>query len=99
MTFRTVVRDGLIVINTHGELPDGTPVEVVRTPSAESNNTRTVKKRSKSARGASKPAGGVSDPIEALAGIWKDRPDWKGKTTSQIAAELREKSLGRRPRG
>jgi hypothetical protein len=91
MTFRTVVRDGLIVINTHGELPDGTPVEVVRTRSGHKSVSaprRQVKKTKAPAK---------KKPIRELAffGMWKDRPEWKGKTTLEIQKELREKALGR----
>jgi hypothetical protein len=31
----------------------------------------------------------------AARGTWKDRPEWKGMTAIQIAAELRRSALGR----
>ena len=93
MTFRTVVQDGLIVVNTHGALPDGTAVDVVPA------------RRARPRKGESrKPSAGSKSPKKkrlrdlAFFGMWKDRPEWKGKSTLEIAAELREKALGRRTR-
>jgi hypothetical protein len=82
MTFRTVVRDGLIVINTHGEIPDGTPVELVRIPSE------------KGRRGASRQKSG--DTFVAIVGAWRDQPAWKGKSSVEVATELRRRRMGER---
>lgn len=94
--FRTVVRDGLIVINTHGEVPDGTPVEVMRTADRATN--RAGKKAAKKSKKKSKQK---TPPLDNLPGfgMWKDRPEWKGLTTLEIMARLRERSLGRGRRG
>lgn len=94
--FRAVVRDGMININTHGELPDGTVVEVspVRRRASKSS-TRRVMKPAK----AAKMAKSKTNPLLELAGIWKDRPDWKGKSTLEIQRELRAKAMGGRNRG
>lgn len=96
MTFRAVVRDGMININTHGELPDGTVVEVspVRRR-ARKTSTRSARKSTK----ATKTAKTKANPLLALAGIWKDRPDWRGKSTLEIQRELRTKAMGGRNRG
>lgn len=98
MTLRTVVRDGLIVVNTHGEIPDGTPVVIMRddrprrsVKKAKGPAKRTAKK--KAARAGVRPK---SDPIMKVFGMWKDRPEWKGKSSAEIARELRERALGHR---
>ena len=96
MTLRSVVRDGMIDVN--GEIPDGTPVRIVRddkprrsAKKAKAPAKRTAKK--KATRAGVKPK---SDPIMKVFGMWKDRPEWKGKSSVEIARELREKALGRR---
>jgi hypothetical protein len=99
MTFRAVVRDGMININTHGRLPDGTVVEVLPvTPASKPkgpSKARSRGPRKPTKRGKAEPA----NPLLAIAGIWKDRPDWKGKSTLEIQRELREKALGHRRGG
>jgi len=98
MIFRTTVKDGLIIINTHGKIPDGTPVEVVRVkpPRKKSAAKKPVKKK---ATGRKAKKTDAAEAFQSLAGIWKDRPDWKGKTTLEIAAELRRKAMGGRNLG
>jgi hypothetical protein len=93
MTFRSVVRDGIIVINTHGELPDGTPVEVVPSKgrNARAARTTTAKTRRKGKKGGRHAE---ADPLPGF-GILKDRADWKGKSAVQIIRELRRKALRR----
>lgn len=86
------------MIDVNGEIPDGTPVRIVR-----EDKRRGVGKKAKApekgptkkktTRQASKSK---SDPIKKVFGIWRDRPEWKGKSTAEIALELREKALGRR---
>lgn len=90
MTFRAIVQDGFIVINTRGELPDGTRVRVIR-----EGRLARAKKPIKSPRTPKQAA--LAD-LPAI-GMWKNRPEWKGKSTLRIAQELREKSLGGRRRG
>jgi hypothetical protein len=117
MTFRGFVRDGKIVIDTHGELPDGTPVEALplspkRKPKGKAKprggkaakaarKTRKAKAAAGSKRrlGAAKARRGArreeSITTSPFFGIWKDRPEWKGMTAVEIAAELRRKAMGR----
>lgn len=83
MTFPTVVRDGLIVINTHGEIPDGTPVEVVR-----------LKKGTKKTSKRTRKASSSKDPLPGFGG-WKHRTDIKD--TAEYARELRRR-VSRRAR-
>lgn len=99
MTFRAVVQDGLIVINTHGAIPDGTTVRVVRA-GAPRKVAKTASRATKGPRAkeAGKPVRRVAQkphPLLALAGIWKDRPDWRGKSSTEVVAELRRRSVGR----
>ncbi|MBX3403252.1 MAG: hypothetical protein KF699_07570 [Phycisphaeraceae bacterium] len=96
MTLRSVVRDGLIVVNTHGEIPDGTPVVILR-----DDKPRRTGKKAKSAKQATtkkKARSAARKPLRELAafGMWKNRPEWKGKSSAEIARELREKALGHR---
>ncbi len=98
MMLRTIVRDGLIVVNTHGELPDGTRVVIVRDdrPRQNAKKIMTPAKRAtkkKAARRAKR--GPLSDPILKVFGMWKDRPEWKGKSSAQIARDLRESVYSR----
>ena len=90
MTFRATVRDGLIVINTHGELPDGTAVEVVRTAIG------AKAKKSPAGRKARKKTRSNDDPFLAILGMCKDRLDWKGKPGSEILTSIRERSREQR---
>ncbi len=92
MSFRAIVQDGLIVINTHGKIPDGTPVRVVADEPA--------RRKAAPKRAAKKPRRRRTEvPLEELPafGMWKNR--WKGKSTLQVLRELRAKSLGRHRRG
>jgi len=41
------------------------------------------------------PAARVAALLNSAFGIWKDRPEWKGKSTLEVAAELRRKAMGR----
>jgi len=72
MTFRATVRDGLIVINTHGELPDGTTVEVVRAVVKPKAKGRSGGRTSK-ARATRKKA---KDDLPGFGG-WAQRTDIK----------------------
>ena len=93
MTFRTTVRDGMININTRGEIPDGEVVEIVRIGPASSKSTAKTVKRSRATKRPKK------DPFLAAFGAWKDRPEWKGKTALEIQQILRQKALGGASRG
>ena len=86
MTLRAVVRDGLIVINTHGQIPDGTPVEVL--PIRKRAASRTGGRRgSRNGKGSSAPEFGF--------GTWSHRTDIKDAAV--FARRLRSK-VSRRPR-
>ena len=102
MTFRTIVRDGMININTHGELPDGTPVEALpiqQSPPRRGSAQRASAKKAAPKRPSKKTGKPDANPLLSLAGIWKSRPEWKGKSTLEIHRELRAKAMGGRSRG
>lgn len=65
MTLRSVVRDGLIVVNTHGELPDGTPVVILR------DDKPPVTKK----KGRAKVKGAGKKVLPSGFGAWKGRDD------------------------
>jgi len=100
MTLRGTVRDGMIAINTHGTLPEGAEVEVVRVEPVKAGRAAPVakgkkqKKRKKTAQKAPRRSTGKPDSLMSLVGIWKDRADFKGLTTEQIHRQLRAKAMG-----
>jgi len=83
MTFRTTVRDGLIVVNTHGAIPDGTPVEIVRLDAP---------KKGRSKRATTKPT-----RLPAGFGGWHHRTDIKD--SAEFARTLRKRASRRPTRG
>jgi hypothetical protein len=93
MTFRGVYRDGVVILDDHEGLRNGAVVKVTR--STRGRKATGKAKTTTPKRGAKK----AKDPLLALAGIWKNRAEWKGKTTLQIVQELRRKALGGRTRG
>ena len=65
MSFRTTVKDGLILVNTHGEIPDGTPVEISVGKSPAKAKPRPGQKKKSARRRQRTPA----------FGIWADRKE------------------------
>ena len=64
------------------DLENGTPVEV--------NPSSRIGTRVRKGKGVRTRAEKVH-PLIALAGMWKDRPEWKGMTSVEIVAELRRR--------
>ncbi len=100
MTLRGTVRDGMIAINTHGMLPEGAEVEVVRVDPRKNGRAATgagarVTKKKKKTKAGRRP----KDPLLALAGMWSNRPEWKGLTSLEIQQQLRRKAGIGRARG
>lgn len=89
MEFRAVVQDGLIVVNTHGVLADGTPVRVVV---ARGRKAGAKAKRVKASPKARKSAGG--DGHAPGFGMWADRTE----LGSSAEAVNRLRALTRRRR-
>ncbi|CAG0997522.1 hypothetical protein PHYC_02659 [Phycisphaerales bacterium] len=101
MSFKGTYRDGIVYLTGNGSevaRRDGERVEVtpLRRPrkSAGPARARPASKTKKRLTKAQRLAA-----FDAAFGIWKDRPDWKGKTTLEIVAELRKKAMGRNARG
>jgi len=97
MTFRGTVINGVIVPDTGQTLPEGTRFNLSPLPGARRRGSRTAAKapgsngtRAKArAAGTQRNRAAASHPLTALAAIWKDRSDWKGKSSGEGVAELR----------
>jgi hypothetical protein len=96
MTLRGTVRDGVIAINTHGTLPEGAEVEVVRVEPAKNGHARATSRKKIAKK---KPSRKGAHPLVKLAGIWRDRPEWKGLSSLEIQQQLRRKAGIGRARG
>ncbi len=91
MTFRGVVKNGVIVLDNGAPLRDGDVVEVARAARRVTSKARTrtaVKAKPRKSR----------DPLPGF-GVWADRADWKGKSSARIARDLRRAAAGRKGRG
>src|SRR4051812_44314393 len=96
MTFRGTVINGVVVPDPGPPLPEGARVSMSRL----SGSRRSAKPSKPLGLTKGKPRrspvkAGKVHPLIALAGIWKDRPDWKGKSSIEIVAELRRRPTGR----
>lgn len=89
MNFRAVVRDGLIVVNTHGTLPDGTAVEVSVAARAKR------KKKAKTARNT-RTTGPAQPPHTPGYGMWADREELGAQdaAVSRLRAATRRRRVG-----
>jgi hypothetical protein len=87
MTYRGVYQDGVVILEGDVPLRNGDRVSV--NPSKAKTRSR-QKPKLRSGRSGAKPSKKVH-PFIALAGIWKDRPDWKGKSTLEVVADLRKR--------
>ena len=93
MTFHGTFTKGIIIPDPGQSLPEGTRVAVNPLRTAERLTART--RKTKAVKGRASRNRKVH-PLTALAGIWKDRADWKGKSSVQVVAELRRSSGPRR---
>jgi hypothetical protein len=92
MTFRGVVKNGVVIVDDAAGLREGDVVDIAP--------VKRVKSSGKGLRGKSaekKRAAKMSDPLPGF-GMWRDRPEWKGMTGAQIAAELRRGTFRRKAR-
>ena len=93
MTFRGVYRDGVIVPGGEINLPEGTRVEILVARTKRSRKVvRKAKKKTKTKRMTAEQR--VAAFMQGF-GISRDRPDWKGKSTQEIARELRPSGGGK----
>lgn len=106
MTYRGVYRDGFVRLQGDVHLPNGSYVEV--NPALEQRAWKAPggfrRSRSSRNRGATdwelatrKKLTRPQRVAAALAacGTWKDRPEWKGKSSARIAAMLRGRAARR----
>jgi hypothetical protein len=100
MTFRGVFRNGVIVPQEGMSLPNGTVVDIRAgkqgrrqkpATKATSRSEALKQKRSRKTR--------EDEPVLEGFGMWKNRADWRGKSTLEVARELRRKAMGDRYRG
>jgi hypothetical protein len=88
MMFKGVYRDGVVVLEDATGLRNGQPVDVVASRTARKGaGGRKVKPSARKQK---------ADAFLALAGLWKGRPEWKGMSSVEIAAELRRRAMGER---
>lgn len=103
MTYRGIFQNGVVIVENADGLRNGTVVDVQ--PAKRSTKSKRSVRPQRSAAVRSRPAKktrrkgrarkAVGDPFIESFGLWKDRPEWKGKSTLEIAAELRRKAMGR----
>jgi hypothetical protein len=88
MTFRAVVQDGLIVVNTHGTIPDGTPVDISIAKRKRGTPKRPARKRAVSSRKNARRT--------PLFGIWADWDELGGpeEALDRFRALTRRRRIG-----
>lgn len=105
MTYRGVYRDGYVRLDGDVDLPNGSTVEVFSLAGARVKRAKSKKKAPRPASSVSKGvwelamakgrkmtrAERVATAMKAF-GAWRDRPEWKGWSSVEIAAELRRRS-------
>jgi hypothetical protein len=91
MTLRAVVHDGLIVVNTHGAIADGTTVEIL--VPAEARSSKPTKRAARA--GKTRVKGSTKSHVPGF-GMWADRTDLG---TSEDAVDRLRKQTRRRRLG
>ncbi|HYF14625.1 MAG TPA: hypothetical protein VD971_06070 [Phycisphaerales bacterium] len=89
-SMRGTFKDGVIVLEgdpTALRLRDGDAVEVRKGKSSRKPRVKAVRR--------STP---VKIAIEAMIGVERERPDWKGRSSAEIADELRRNAARRKTR-
>lgn len=91
MEFRGTFRDGVVIPDQTDGLRNG---DVVRFIPAKKRikPSATASTRAKPSRTGKAVAKRRLDAFMSAFGCMKDRPDWKGKTTLEIVAELRKRT-------
>jgi hypothetical protein len=95
MTYRGIYRDGAIVLGETLDIPNGTPIEfdVLR----RSRTKRRVAKKPSSKKSKRMTAEERVAAFMKGFGVSRDREEWKGRSTADIARELRRKAAGNWP--
>lgn len=106
MVYRGVYRDGVVIVPGGLDLPEGAEVEVLpaarggnsRRPAAKPKGKKpaaakkTLAKKSKVAKRPKRMSKAERlAALEAARGMWKNRPDFRGRSTEEIAHEWRLK--------
>jgi hypothetical protein len=89
MTYRGVYRDGVIVLSGEVQLHDGDSVQVTR--ESRTGKVRPGKRTSKSKKSK------ALHPVLKLAGIWKDREDWRGLSSVEVLELIRKQNKASKP--
>jgi hypothetical protein len=105
MTFRGIFKDGVIVPGTDLGLRNGAEVEfeLLRSRGGDAAGRRARARKRAPRRGAARVTSSKLTAAQRVAlvlkfaGDWKKRADWKGRSSADIAAELRRR-LARRDR-
>ena len=86
MTFRGIVKNGVVLLNGDARLPDGTLVDIA--PRARtSDRTNGHAKKHAIEKSVPKTPKRSPKPLHGF-GPWKDRPDFDGLSSAQIATLL-----------
>ena len=89
MTYKGVYRAGVIVVSGDVDLHEGEPVRISR--EASPAKKKAVKVKPKAEKSPAK------HPVTKLAGIWKDRKDWRGLTSLEVLERIRSGHSGAKP--
>jgi hypothetical protein len=84
MIYTGVYRDGIVLLDGDVDLRNGARVEVL--PTRRIGATKAKKRAAKGTRAKSS-----ADPLLKFFGMSKDRADWKGRSSAEIARELRRR--------
>jgi hypothetical protein len=106
MTYRGIYRDGLVILDGDVNLHNGDHVEVNLRggPSSPRAGRSRATKRPRSSKGAKSLSRLLSARLTkaqriaaalAVRGDWAHRPEWRGKSSAQAAAELRQRAARR----
>lgn len=97
MTYRGVYRDGIIVPTDLLDLPDGARLSFSIMPQKSGSGS---KRKAAPRRKGSKKKSSRMTSVERVAafmkgfGVSREVPEWKGKSTGEIARQLRTAALG-----
>lgn len=99
MEFRGTFRDGVVIPDRTDELRNGDVVRFVPEKKKVIKPSATASTRAKRVREGKAAAKRRLDAFMSAFGCMKDRPDWKGRSSADIASELRKRASSRSSRG
>lgn len=98
MEFRGTFRDGVVIPDQTDGLRNGDVVRCI--PERKKNKpSATASTRAKPSRAGKAAAKRRLDAFMSGFGSMKDRPDWKGRSSADIASEIRKRASSRSTRG